>query len=202
MQRLCQKPYCELPSIPRGKYCEIHRIKKKNKRNIELEQNFNTLRIREEIDIERKLLEKQKILEEERIIRQEQEEAYKNALEADRKRLEETEYENILKLSKDKYFEDLKNKLLTRDIGGEYYNIKIQFPAGLHINNKFSIDSIINDIREYIDLYIYENNINIINYDLILNYPYKKFTTDDRDLQIKKISNVKNFILYLSNLDA
>ena len=202
MQRLCQKPYCELPSIPRGKYCEIHRIKKKNKRNIDLEQNFNTLRIREEIDIERKLLEKQKILEEERIIRQEQEEAYKNALEADRKRLEETEYENILKLSKDKYFEDLKNKLLTRDIGEEYYNIKIQFPAGLHINNKFSIDSIINDIREYIDLYIYENNINIINYDLILNYPYKKFTTDDRDLQIKKISNVKNFILYLSNLDA
>ena len=198
MQRLCQKPYCELPSIPRGKYCEIHRIKKRTKRSdSDTEINFNNLRIseeRKELESFRKQEEKEK-LEEDRKLRREQEEEFQKTMEADRERLE---------LSEDKYFEDLKEKisLNTTCLGSDFYNIKIQMPNGTKINEKFSIESTVQDVREYINLYIYENNIRISNYDLILNFPHRKITVEEKDLNIQSLSKAKNFILYLSDLDA
>ena len=207
MQRLCQKPYCELPSIPRGKYCEIHRIKKRTKRSdSDTEINFNNLRIseeRKELESFRKQEEKEK-LEEDRKLRREQEEEFQKTMEADRERLEQLEYEKILKLSEDKYFEDLKEKisLNTTCLGSDFYNIKIQMPNGTKINGKFSIKSTVQDVREYINLYIYENNIRISNYDLILNFPHRKITVEEKDLNIQSLSKAKNFILYLSDLDA
>ena len=207
MQRLCQKPYCELPSIPRGKYSEIHRIKKRTKRSdSDTEINFNNLRIseeRKELESFRKQEEKEK-LEEDRKLRREQEEEFQKTMEADRERLEQLEYEKILKLSEDKNFEDLKEKisLNTTCLGSDFYNIKIQMPNGTKINGKFSIKSTVQDVREYINLYIYENNIRISNYDLILNFPHRKITVEEKDLNIQSLSKAKNFILYLSDLDA
>jgi len=196
MQRLCQKLYCELPSIPRGKYCEIHRIKKRNK-SLDIELNLNNLRINEE----QKVLESFRKLEEERNLRREQEEDYQKTMEADRERLE---YEKILILSKDKYFDDLKEKILlhTECLGENFYSIKIQMPNGSKINGKFSIESTVQDVREYVNLYIHENGIHISNYDLILNFPHRKISSEENDLSIQSLSKAKNFILYLSDLDA
>ena len=75
-------------------------------------------------------------------------------------------------------------------------------PNGTKINGKFSIESTVQDVREYINLYIYENNIRISNYDLILNFPHRKITVEEKDLNIQSLSKAKNFILYLSDLDA
>ena len=68
---------------------------------------------------------------------------------------------------------------------------------------RFKKYSKINDIRDYLEVYFYDNNISIINYNLVLNYPTIKFenTKDVNDLKLINSIYTKNTILYIENLD-
>lgn len=200
MSKKCQKPYCEMNAIKRGKYCDIHRTNKKVKKT-EVNLDLANIRIQDDVKVAEDLLRKE-TLEFDRVLKTEQDEEYEKTMEADRIRLDNIEIEKAIKASKDKYFEDVKNRLDNEVIPKEFYNIKIQFPNGTKIHRKFNIESTIRNIREYIDVYLYESNSKTVNYELVLNFLNKKFTCKDIDLYIKDISSVKTFIMYLSDLDA
>lgn len=186
----CQKIYCDLPSIPRGKYCEIHRSVRRRIAPIFEEPE----RIHKE--------DTQRIVND-RLIREEQEDEYKETVRLDRENFEKIEYEKILEISRTQYFNDKKMFLLPEPEHGEdFFNIRIKLPNNTTITRKFSIISKIKDIRDYIEVYFYENGINIVNYILVSNFPHNKFTEKDSEVEITSLGFPKNFILYLQDLDS
>ena len=53
------------------------------------------------------------------------------------------------------------------------------------------------------EVYFYDNNISIENYNLVLNFPKIEFvdTIDENNLYIKDVILSKNIIIYIKNLD-
>ena len=111
--KFCQKNNCNNESIPQGKFCEIHRSIKKDINQYDVEK------IKKDTEL-------QSYLEEERKLKNEQYIEYQNTLEQDRKRFEELEYENILKLSLEQFYIDKKTNLEIEPKDGDFYSIKIK----------------------------------------------------------------------------
>jgi hypothetical protein len=204
--KTCQKMNCINKAITRGKFCEIHRT---NKRNIIppqiSEHTINNISSQNLFEEERKQeqdISYQNLLEEERKLKQEQDISYQNTLIQDRLRIEENEYNNILKLSLDQFYIDKKNKLQSEPINGDFYFIKIKIPNGNILSRKFNINSKIEDIRDYLDIYFYENGINIQNYNIVFTIPFKKIGIEYNNLFIKDITNQNKFIIHINNIDA
>jgi hypothetical protein len=197
--RTCQKINCELPSISRGKYCEKHRTNKKKPpiERIRTETEQKSEETHQKVEHEKQLK-----LDEDRIIRSEQDKEYEETVRADQERLDQIEYNKVLEMSINEYFLNKKASLGPENIDGVFYNIKIQLPNGLKITRKFKKDCSIGDIRDYIDVYFFENKINIPNYELIINFPYQKFTKDDCNIELQTLEVPKMLMLFLSNLDA
>jgi len=198
MEKICQRINCIKPAIYRGKYCEDHKTTKPkiSKINAIVQE-----RIKEFEEIERQTEYKQK-LDEERAIRKEQDDEYELTRKLDIERLEGEEIKKIMEMSRIDYYTELKKKIDTEDIDEENcFLIRIQFPNGNKLIKKINRGSTLKNVRNYIELYKYENNINISNYDLIANFPYKRYTIKENDIDISEISDQKQFILYLQNLD-
>ena len=207
MIRSCQKRDCENESIPRGKYCELHRTNKKrnNIRNFkENEINFYTNNYFEDEEKKEKD-EKNKLIEEDRLIRKQQEEEFIETQKLDKENMEKISFLKAIEESKKSFIEEKRKSLLKEpDIKEDgVYSFKIKLSNGKPILRRFSKDSKIQDIRDYLELYFYDNNISIESYNLVLNYPKIQFsnTKDHNDLNIKDAIYSKNIILYIENLD-
>ena len=219
MIKVCQKKNCYEPAISRGKYCVQHRTNKpKIKRNnnilnqeekkeelipVNINNNYD-----EYINLELKLslyklnnereqvINKEKI-KEDRELRIEQEYEFNEAMRMDkenydkkRRRIDDIENKRI-NLNKSEPLEDEK-----------YFNIKIKL-SNLTLMRKFKYNSSIKNIRDYLDVYFEDNNININNYNLVINQsPIRKLLIYDNDITIESLKLSNSFILFLENLDA
>ena len=234
MVKICAKDNCQQQSIPRGKYCEVHRTGRKKpqtqdiertRRQVEEEINQKQLedeRIRlQKIEDDRQLrldqdrLRLQKI-EEDRQLRRDQELEYNETIlkDKERMRVEEEKKENerfeeelaqIIKMSAEMEIEnsiEKKKKSLERLVVDENdkNNYKIKFKLkDFTFLKQFNKNSTINDLRNFVDIYIHENNIKIQNYDLVTNFP--KEILSDLELELSNTKLSKNCILYIENLD-
>jgi len=176
---ICQKINCNKSAIHRSKFCIEHEIRK---------------RINTEEDII-----KEDIIKEERKLKKEQEDEYKLCLEYDRKVFEDKELQKIIEESLDSYYSEKKNLIETKD-NDSYYTIKIKFQFD-NIVQKFDMKSKISDIFNVIDVYIYEKKININNYNIILNFPKKVFTKENKDIFLYELNLEQNFLLHVQDLE-
>jgi len=200
MSKICQKINCNREVITRGKYCEEHKTKTKKPIQVRIRE-FEEEENRIQINREKEILEKEKI-DEDRYIRQIQQEDYEQAMKMDSERLDKIEFENILTESKKNYYIELRNRFDSEILDNSFLSIRIQLPNGSKINKKFNNKTTLNILRNYIELYFYENNIDIKNYDLIYNVPDNMFVLEDNDSCITEIIDEKCFALYLHNLEA
>ena len=76
----------------------------------------------------------------------------------DMKRNEEIEYEKILELSMQEYYNEKKNKV-KKQIEEVYYSIKIKLPDGDILVKNFGVNCSIGLIRDAIEIYFYEMKI-------------------------------------------
>ena len=180
--RICLKEDCDNPIIPRGKFCEIHRTNKR----------------RGVPDTQERILE-------DRLLREEQKEEYDRTLIEDERRMreiqEEKEIEIVMEMSRKMEIDDKRKKILDEPCV-EYFNIQILFPSGRRTRRKFPDISTLSDVRNFIDIYLLDNEIKIENYDLVYNFPYRKFTSIDNEYTLNSVFTEKSFSLYIENLDS
>lgn len=213
MIKVCQKKNCYDPAIHRGKYCENHRTNKPKIKPInnipigeEELQPHNITSYDEDLNIALKLSletlnnEKGHIkkIKEDRELRIEQEYEFNEAMRMDKENIE----------NKRKIIEEIENKRINikknevEDDSEEYFNIKIKL-SNTTLIRKFKFNSKIRDIRDYLDVYFKDNNINIRNYNLVVNQsPIRKLLIDDSNITISSLKLSHSFILFLENLDA
>ena len=128
----CQKINCENSSIPKGKYCESHRSKKKpiNERKLVVES-----KLIDEYKTEYKSeynSEYNRKIAEDRVLIDEQRKEYLEAMEADREKME---IDKMLELSKKEYLNKMNDVLNEpEDVSNENYNIKMIFKNYLKTN--------------------------------------------------------------------
>ena len=200
MIKVCQKKNCYEPAISRGKYCVQHRTNKpKIKRNnnilnqeekkeelipVNINNNYD-----EDINLALKLSLDTLNNEREQVINKEK-------IKEDRELRIEQEYEfnEAMRMDKENYdkkrrrIDDIENKRINLNKSEpledeKYFNIKI--------------------IRDYLDVYFEDNNININNYNLVINQsPIRKLLIYDNDITIESLKLSNSFILFLENLDA
>jgi hypothetical protein len=201
MIKICKKKDCNNTAIARGKYCNIHRTNKA-KNNIPIlreETKYNN--VDEDIEIALKLsletlkIEKTNKIEEDRKLKIDQESAFDETVKLDiermnRKKVEVEELEN-------KRINISKNNPTEKE---NYFNIKIKLPSNKALIKKFKEECYVRDIRDYLDVYFFDNNINIKNYILLINALEKK-TLENSDL-ISSLNMSNNFMIFLEDLDS
>ena len=118
--------------------------------------------------------------------------------------MEKNEFLKAIQESKDCFIKEKRESILKEpDIEEEIYFFKIKLPNGKSILRRFLKDSNLQNIRDYLDIYFYDNNIKIESYNLVLDFPKIIFTDtkDTNNLKLKDVINKKNIILYIENLD-
>lgn len=202
--RKCMKQHCELPAITRGKYCEYHRTQRRRTNEGVEERKINPFeenRVRvEERKIntfEEEMSPYREDLSAERKIINEQNNEFEIAMAEDRRKNEQKEYDEILKLSRDTYFKEKKFNLQKEPTDEDCYNIKIRLPSGKHLDKKFIIDVRCQDILDFLDVYFYEENIEIGKYCLMTNYPKREI---EPEMKLKDLSLPTKIMLYVSVL--
>ena len=194
--RQCMKPNCFNSSIPRGKYCELHRT---NRRIIE-ERN----RIEERTRIEeRNIEERQRNMERQQII-EEQEREYNETMMKDierieeekRKRIEEKEKKNLKEIEMD----SLRQQIFSIEMNDKSFMIRFVLNHNHNHNHKishfFKNDATFKDVFDYIDLYIYDNNIKLENYYLVC-YPNLEYTRQNAKDKLENHFNYKKINLFI-----
>jgi hypothetical protein len=201
MIKICKKKDCDNTAIPRGKYCDIHRTNKvkNNIPNLREETKYNY--IEDDIDIALKLsleslkTEEKNKIEENRKLKVDQENEYNETVKLDLERIKNEK----LKL------EEIENKRVNISNNNPtdkelYFNIKIKLPTNISLIKKFKEHSFIKDIRDYLDVYFFDNNIKIKNYILLINAGEKKKL--ENDIPISSLNMSNNFIIYLEDLES
>jgi hypothetical protein len=200
MIKICKKKDCNNTAIARGKYCNIHRTNKA-KNNIPILREETKYNNDEDIELALKLsletlkMEKTNKIEEDRKLKVDQESAFNETVKLDiermnRKKLELEELEN-------KRINISKNNPTEKE---NYFNIKIKLPSNKALIKKFKEESYVNDIRDYLDVYFFDNNINIKNYILLINALEKK-KLENSDL-ISSLNMSNNFMIFLEDIDS
>lgn len=224
--KICKKDNCNDIAIPRGKYCEKHKTGKRNNirsnpirvdnytsgitnsisnhnidsRNLFTTENNYNFEQKEKLRIEN---------EENRKIIQEQEIEYQKTLILDRERLRLKEEENelcqILKMSELTFNDEKRKKIKDEPLVDNYYLIQFNIPNGKKIKRRFSRLSIIQDVKNYLDIYFIDNKIQIKNYDLCYysSANFNQIITKESDMEIlKNLFDSNNFALFIINNDA
>ena len=220
MIKVCQKKNCYEPSISRGKYCEQHRTNKAkikptnnilnheekkeeiipvNINNYDEDINIALKLSLETLNNERQYMKNinQEKINEDRELRREQEYEFNEAMRMDKekyekktRRIEEIEIKRII-IKENEPIESEK-----------YFNIKIKLP-NITLTRKFKFNAILKDIRDYLDVYFEDNNINIKIYNLVINQsPLRKLLIEDNNILIESLKLSNSFILFLENLGA
>jgi len=199
MIKICKKKDCGNTAISRGKYCDLHRTNKvKNnipilREEMKAETKYNY--IDNDIDIALKLSLESLKFEENRKLKIEQENEYNETVKLDLERIknEKLKIEEI----ENKRVNINKNNPIEKEV---YFNIKIKLPTNISLIKKFKDHSFVRDIREYLDVYFFDNNIKIKNYILLINAVEKKKL--ENDMLISSLNMSNNFIIYLEDLDS
>lgn len=144
------------------------------------------------------------IIEEERLLKEEQECQFRETEIKDRELLESLEIEKVLELSRRIYYKELKDGLNDEIVIDEKncFTIKFQFPNGLKNVNKFKHDVTVKTLINYVDVYIYDNNMGIDNYILVLNFPKLELDKGLYYHELKDLVNTSNFVVHIRDLNS
>jgi hypothetical protein len=168
MIRICKKEDCNQPSIKRGKYCIDHCTIRKRVESFSPISSSTTIQFENNNDNELRYIEDRMIMREQD---REYEEAYKQNLENLRLREEMLKKEEEKKLNFEIEIEKKRHNDETRE-NDEFYKIKFVFSNlhGLTIISTFSRDDILENIFNFIDVFLYDSSVSIGEYELI-SYP-------------------------------
>lgn len=168
MIRICKKEDCNQPSIKRGKYCIDHCTVRKRVESFSPISSSTTIQFENNNDNELRYIEDRMIMREQD---REYEEAYKQNLENLRLREEMLKKEEEKKLNFEIEIEKKRHNDETRE-NDEFYKIKFVFSNlhGLTIISTFSRDDILENIFNFIDVFLYDSSVSIGEYELI-SYP-------------------------------
>jgi hypothetical protein len=196
------KPNCFNNSIPRGKYCEIHRT---NRRVIEERNRIDERRILEEMQRqiieETKKTEQRRIIEERQKIMDEQEKEYHETMMKDIKRIEDEERRKIdeeeKKNLKENEMDSLRQQIFSYEMNDKSFMIRFVLNNNNDkISHFFKHDATFKNIFDYIDLYIYDNNIKLENYYLVC-YPNLVYTRQNTTDKLENHFNYKKINLFI-----
>ena len=168
MIRICKKEDCNQPSIKRGKYCIDHCTVRKIVESFSPISSSTTIQFEHNNDNEFRYIEDRMIMREQD---REYEEAYKQNLENLRLREEMLKKEEEKKLNFEIEIEKKRHNEETRE-NDEFYKIKFVFSNlhGLTIISTFSRDDILENIFNFIDVFLHDSSVSIGEYELI-SYP-------------------------------
>ena len=178
MIRFCQKEDCDKQTIKRGKYCIDHcTIRKKSLFDIKTDDEIlEEIRNKRRYDDENRIFQQNKIIED-RLIMEEQNREYNETYNRDleiKKQKDENERKEIH--DKQKFTNEMNEKIHSNSHreNDEYYKIKFVFPnlSGLSIISTFSKDDYFKNIFDFVDVFLYDLNINCAMYDYeLISYP-------------------------------
>lgn len=219
--KFCKRDNCDEIAIPRGKYCEKHKTGNRNRNrnnlsninprlysNVNIQSNID--HFQEEFERKEKIrIEKIRIENEEnRKIIQEQEIEYQKTVLMDQERIrlkeEDDELQKILQIS-ELTFNDEKRKKIPVEPEDNYFLIQFNIPNGKKIKRKFSKTSSVQDLKNYLDIYFIDTNLEIKNYNLCYysSANCKQIIDCISNNEIlENIFNSKNFALFIINNDA
>ena len=193
----CMKPNCYKPSIKKGKYCEEHRTNRKRETiSIPLPPPSPIL-----VSQPPQMNNLESYEERKRII-DEQEREYKENELIDQLKFEEIENKKYEKQIKDFEIDSLRNKVFNYELTKNSFQIKFSMSNGTKILHSFNEDAIFEDLFDYLDVYFYDNSINISNYELVY-FPNHLFSKKEHsNTGINDKFTTQNIVLLIKNLDA
>lgn len=180
----CMKPNCFNNSIPRGKYCEIHRTNRRERNRIDERRILEEMQ--RQIIEETKKTEERRIIEERHQIMDEQEKEYHETMMKDIERIEKEKQQKIdeeeEKNLKEIQMDSLRQRIFSYEMNDKSYVIKFVLNHIDKISHFFKHDSTFEDVFNFIDLYVYDNNIKLENYYLICypNHEYRRNNSNDK----------------------
>ena len=191
----CMKTNCYKPSIKRGKYCEEHRSNKRINSEMKRDDDLDSITV--PISLPPPI-----IYDERKHLIEEQDKEYKENELIDLKRFEEIENKKYEKQIKDFEIDSLRNKVFSYELTENSFQIKFSMSNGTKILHYFNNNALFEDLFEYLDVYFYDNNINIPNYDLVC-FPNRIFTKQQHmKTNINKEFTTKNIVILIKNLDV
>ena len=101
--------------------------------------------------------------------------------------------------------DEKRKKIKDEPLVDNYYLIQFNIPNGKKIKRRFSRLSIIQDVKNYLDIYFIDNKIQIKNYDLCYysSANFNQIITKESDMEIlKNLFDSNNFALFIINNDA
>jgi len=184
----CARSNCFRNSIPRGKYCEEHRVTKKKIPASVPAPEIRHTSISPQVsvsEIERRLL------------IDEQNSEYNETMRLDLIRNQEKEQKMLEKAFKESEMDQIRQIVFGYEKTDDSFNIKFSINGKQQIHY-FNSDAIFKDIFEYIDLYLYDIGSEI-EYDLIY-YPNTVFSKDEyNELKLLDSFNCKCLSLLVRN---
>lgn len=188
----CQKENCISDSIPRGKYCQEHRCRNKKKPNKladEEEERLSQMLIRQIIEDENKINNKNNsIYDEDRLLKAQQEQDYLEAQKQDMENIRKKEIE-IEKKTK------IRMRLLDRIPQSTDIILQFTFPKNnLKVRHGFSCKSVVSDLYDFVDILMEDNNIKHFDYRLIM-YPNTVFEKSNKMLVEVDIKSGLSFFI-------
>lgn len=163
---ICKKESCNNFSIARGKYCNEHKTTKRKKDNIS------------------------KVLIEERQLKEEQNKEFSESLSKD------IENQNKL-VEKRKQVDIIRERVSDIKLTDSYFTLKIVFndKNGLYIIQEFNKESTTLNIFDFIDLFIYDNDIIYTNDYSLIVYPNIEIKKTDENKKLINIFNTNKVLL-------
>lgn len=226
--RICQKNNCNAISIPRGKYCEDHRTNKKKitggveeykstLQHSSFEERQTDISLLQEIRLKRqkeRAIEdefKNLQIEEDRLLKQDQDLEFQETMKKDIERIKHRENEECEKqrikedeeLQEAIFQSEIENKrsLISKEPDNNGYNIKFNIPKTQCIIHNFPEYSSFRNVFDFLDVYFYDNKIPIVNYNLVVNFPKKIYSSSDFELLLCDEKLSKNTLFFLQDLD-
>jgi hypothetical protein len=197
--KICAKNGCQNIAIQRGKYCNTHRTKKKiiddeNVIKTVFEPIYNLPKSSNNINYDT-----------ERLLKEEQDEEYKKTMIMDMERIrlkdENDEIKNVIEISKKMYIEEKRNRIKEEPAESKNnYIFQFKLPNNNRIKRIFHNTSTLLDVRNFLDVYFYDNKITIENYDLII-FPKEVFNIDNLN-KINEYNFEKNTLFFIHDLDS
>mmetsp|Transcript_54211 Transcript_54211/g.69682 ORF Transcript_54211/g.69682 Transcript_54211/m.69682 type:complete len:224 (-) Transcript_54211:56-727(-) len=157
--------------------------------NLRSEQNLEFERVQEQ-DRQREALERDERLRSEEA-------------EVEAKTLEELNaaIEMSKTLDKEASLKRKREKLGIEPVAGpNVTKLRLQLPNGSKLDRRFVSSATLQDVRDYIDVYLGDNEINMEEYSLSTNFPRKTFT--DNTLTLVETELHPRGVLYVQDLDA
>ena len=139
------------------------------------------------------------------IVKDKQDEEYKKTMIMDMERMrlkdEQDEIKNVIEISKKMYIEEKRNRIKEEpEESKENYIFQFKLPNNNRIKRIFHNTSSLLDVRNFLDVYFYDNKITIENYDLII-FPKKVFNIDNLN-KINEYNFEKNTLFFIHDLDS